>query len=260
METPGEELIPQDVPLEEPQFVGNGPVGTIDEEIRALQDGAPEDTEYVTNDEQAKYNDFVSRALLYMSDNKPRGKGVPSGRQAVMQQLNNVRQGTAEAIGRTTATIAFMIHNNGKRQGVEYSPDVLFHGATEVTAAVYFMGAVAGIFKDMPQIDPNTLFKDYEFSDEEGEVLEVAKMHAVDHFGRLMQQAGQITPEQKQEAIAYWKEQIDKEAEAGASIPDELAANLDLSKVQPRAPQGPQAGAVPQQVPAQEFVPPEEGV
>jgi len=205
------------------------PRGTPDDIAREQQDADPWNAEAVTEDEQAQYEDFVARAILMISDTRKPEEGALSPSEATMKIMNNRKLTVPQAIGLAAARVTLLIHNNAKRQEVTYSPDVLFHGADELIPALYVMGNVAGIFDGVQpiKVPEGGDFEGYEFSEQEMKLLEEAKLHAVHEFGLMLEQTGQISEEQMEEAQQFWKSQIEREMNAG-EVGDDILSEIDI--------------------------------
>lgn len=172
-----------------------------------------QDDTQVSPQEQKEYDDFVTRALLFMNDpRQPVGKGgkpqsnVKAPRDVIIDHLNAVGGDAAEkAVGRTAAQVITLLTNNAKHQGYPYSPDVIFHGADEIITALYKIGTASGVIKQAPP----------EGSQEEDHLLGAAKLYAAQFFGQNMIDTGQCTPELQNQSKQYMLEQIQREGESG---------------------------------------------
>lgn len=203
--------------------------GTADDAARESADRDPLNNELVTEDEQAQYEDFVSRAILMISDTRKPDEETPSPADATLKIMNNRKFTVPQALGLGAARTTMLIHNNAMRQDVKYDADVLFHGADELIAALYIIGNVAGIFEGVEpvKVPEDGNFDDYEFSEAEIKLLQEAKMNAVHEFGLMLEQSGQITEEQMQEAQDFWKSQIEREVESG-EVGDDILSGIDV--------------------------------
>ena len=206
------------------------PVGTVHDAILRDQQENP-DSELVTADEQEQYDDFVSRCRLFICDPRKPSPNQPSPTQSVMTMLNDPRKSVPEAIGGTAAYVAFLIHNNAKRNNRTYTPDVMFHGADELVSDLYVLGNVARIFKGVPPLNLQGLQGGhYEFSEEEGKILDKSKIQAVLEFGKKMEQSGQITEAEREDARDFWKTQIEREINSG-QVGDNILNRMDPNKL-----------------------------
>jgi len=179
----------------------------------------PVDETAVSPEEQEQYEDFVSRALHFINDTRTPagGKGIKAPADAILERMNQRDLTVPEAIGGTCADVAFMIHNNAKRQGVEYEADVLWHGADEIMSQLLDLGRAAGIFPKLPP----------ENSEDEAKLLGAAKAEAAKAFGEKLIATGQNP---QAEAQSYMQEQMQREADTG-----ELDEWDPLSEVSPDA-------------------------
>lgn len=131
----------------DPQADGPSVVGDRNENIRRAEALDPTEVEEVTDEEQAQYEDFVSRALAMISDTRTPEDGSPSPSEAVINVMNNSSMSVPEALAEGAVSTIGMIHDAAKRAGSPYSPDVLFHGSDEIIAGLYLLGSKAGIFE-----------------------------------------------------------------------------------------------------------------
>jgi hypothetical protein len=221
----------------------------------------------VTPQEQAEFDQFISRFTLVLSDqgkNRPAHvpPGTPSPHDAILQSLNNPKVPLSVAIGTTTAQIAMMIVTQAKVNKVEYSPEVLFHACFECCGLVYLTGLASHIFKGCPPMQPMGQNGEYPFTADEVKLLCAAQMQAVRVFGTMELKAGMISPDIRQQNMDFWTQQVHREMSSGMVNEDVLSklassglfakkgGNTDPSgdgpqpAAAPTAP--PQAGASPQ--------------
>jgi hypothetical protein len=172
------------------------------------QPEAADDTQ-VTPEEQKQYEDFVTRAKLFIHDARvPKDKkgGIrPNGkapRDVIIDHLNVKGMSAADAVGRTTAQVCWIMYMNAKRQGYPYTPDVLYHGADEIMSDLYQVGVAAKVIKNPPP----------DGSVEEQHLLGMAKLVACKFFGQNLIDTGQAN---QQEAQQYYLAQIQREGESG---------------------------------------------
>lgn len=213
------------------------PAGTVDDFIKGAQMDDPFNTEEVTAEEQAQYDDFVDRAILLISDPRRPEDGSPSPSEATLKMMNNPSLSVGQALGLATAETVALIHNAAKRQGMEYSADVLFHGADELISALYVLGTEARIFPNAPKPtlggegetddDGESITGAYNFSDEAMEIMAEAKFEAARVFGEKMMETGQISEEMNAEAQQFWKAQIEREMNSG-EVGDEILDGVDV--------------------------------
>lgn len=210
------------------------PVGTIEDQIADENISDPVNAQNPTLDEQQQYDDFVQRAILLISDVRQPEDGQPSPSDSTLKIMNNAKFTVPQAIGEAAANTTMMLHNLAKRAGVEYSPDVLFHGADELIAALYILGNAARIFDGVPPLKPieeGEEAGEYDFDEKELAILEQAKMHAVERFGQMLVETGQIDEKQRKEASDFWKTQIEREIDSGEVGDDVLeGVNIDEAR------------------------------
>lgn len=169
-----------------------------------------QDDSQVTPEEQKQYDDFVTRAKLFIND--PRvplsSKGQPqqdakAPRDMILDHLNVRNDSASDALGRTTAQVCWVLYTAAKRAGMPYTPDVLYHGADEVMSDLYQIGVASGVIKNPPP----------DGSQEEEHFLGIAKLNATKYFGQNLIDTGQANSKQAQE---YYLAQIKKEGDSGA--------------------------------------------
>lgn len=210
-----------------------------------------------TPQEQAEYNQLVSRYVLMISDMRPSPGHGKSPLDSCLQQMNNPKQTVAMAVGYTTAQEMFILHNGAKQQKFQYSPDVMFHAADECIVATYLLGQARGIFKGTP---PYQGLKEdatsYPFTKEEINIIGHAKLFATQKFGALMQSHGQISTTERQQAMDFWHQQIVREIKSGEVDPSIIKKMSQIKGIAQAAnnPSAPQV--VPEPPPAPPPAPP----
>lgn len=219
--------VPQVAPSTAP--VEARPVGTEEDFIQQQQEADPTGSELVSPEEQAQYTDFVRRCILFMSDDRKPG-GADSKKksplEATLGMLNNPRRTVPEAIGETASNLVRIVVNAAQRAKQAYTPDVIFHGGMEVVEHLYALGASNGLFKGVPK--PEGLeSEDHEWGPEDKKIIEQSFSYAVTHFGKYLQDSGQLTNEQQEAATKFWKEQIAREVSAG-EVPDSTFDGVDM--------------------------------
>lgn len=169
-----------------------------------------QDETAVSPDEQKAYDDFVSRALLFMNDTrKPLGKdrkpdqNQKSPADVIIDHLNIKGMPADQAVGRTTAQICWLIYTNAMHQKLTYPPDVVYHGADEVMSHVYEIGVRSGAIKNPPPPD----------SPQEQKLLGMAKMYATQFFGNNVIDAGLNDQKGAQD---FYMQQMKREADTGS--------------------------------------------
>lgn len=183
-----------------------------------------EDDTAVSPAEQKYYDDFVTRALMFMNDpRKPLGKNGKENsdgkapRDVIIDHLNVRGMSADAAVGRTTAQIAWLIFANAKHNGVDYPPDVLYHGADEIMSHVYEIGVQSGAIKNPPPPD----------SPEEQKLLGMAKMYACQFFGNNVIDSGLNDQQANRQ---YYLQQMQREADTGGL--DNWEPNQNMSPEQ----------------------------
>lgn len=218
------------------QFVEqqSGPrvIGEPEDNIKRQQALDPSGTEEVTEEEQAQYDDFVSRSLLLLADRRtPQGEDAQlkkSPQQTTLDLMNQSNFDVPTALAEGASRTAMLLHNMAKRAKKPYSPDVMFHAADELIAALYLLGKTAKIFEGLPggvsigdskkalsKSDDGSVLDSIEFTEEELALMGQAKMIAVEKFGQMLQKSGQVGEEEQAEAMKFWQSQIEKEVESG---------------------------------------------
>lgn len=199
-------------------------VGTQQDAQDAKQQQDPTQELAVTPTEQAEMNQFISRFTMVISDTskgKQAGQG-PSLHDTILQDLNNPKLPLDQAIGSTTANVAFIIVQQAQHQKIQYSPDVLFHACFECVCLIYLMGNAAGIFKGVPPFTGLGDEGQYHFNDFELKLLTSAQMQAVRFFGTKELSAGMISNETRQANMAFWQTQVRREMATGQVNEDVL--------------------------------------
>lgn len=192
------------------------PIGTEDDANQQKLQQDPNAKVPASPRDQAEYTQLVTRFVLMIHDMRRSHPGALSPTESTLKQLNNPNLTVAQAVGNTTAQLIFILHNAAKHMKVQYSPDVLFHGADECAAAVYLLGLAAGIFKGTPPFKgvPKE-GQPYPFDQQDIAILGKAKIAAVQHFGKLMESQGMITDQERQQAMGFWQQQITHEVNSG---------------------------------------------
>lgn len=152
-------------------------------------------------EEQAQYDQFVTRALQFING--------PKTLDVVLKSMNEGSRPVYENVGRQAARIAHNIVQTAERAGTKISPDVIFHGGQEIVAELLEVGEEAGIF-DVPE-------------DKEQNELEMAFMSAVEHYGRMLKERGEAPIE---EAKAAMDGQLDYEARTMQQDPRAQSATV----------------------------------
>lgn len=253
-----------------PQFMAaSGVVGNPQDDLRRAEAVDPTEVEQPTDEEQQQYDDFVTRAIALISDNRKPEGGGKSPSEATIDMMNNSSFTVPEALAEGAANTVMLLHNVAKRANKSYTPDVIFHGADEVIAGLYLLGSAAGIFKDAPAhdwaskqdeeqtpeavLDPGQAMaeapggqeveheegnpSEADFTDEEYMLLGEAKILATENFGRKLQESGQLTEKEMGEAQDFWKSQIEKEVQSG-QVDDSVMNRVDVESVRKQISKG----------------------
>lgn len=169
-----------------------------------------------TDDEQAQYNQFVSRFMMALAD--PKSKMG----DATLKLMNDVHMTIPEAVGRATANLAFIIVKGAAAHKIQYETDVLFHAAFECVCVVYVFGLAAGIWKDVPPFKGLNPDGTYPFTHPELKILTSAQMQAVRFFGDMEVKNGMLSPQVRKANMQFWQQQIHREVQSGAVNEDVL--------------------------------------
>lgn len=197
-----EETAPQ--PAQQPQVAQGQGGALLSAPVQPGPLDAPEQP--ASEEEQAQYLDLLSRVTAFVHDTKENEDGeAPADK--VMDMLANPDLAQEVAIGHTTALILQMFHNNAKRQGVEYSGDVLREVGMDLVGELYETAMAVGIYEDMSEAEA--------YTPEQEEMLEMAVLEATKKFGEYLQSTGQIDAEKQQGAQGEFMEQVEREAQAG---------------------------------------------
>lgn len=226
-------------------FQPGRPVGTPEQNNARAMAADPRAAVVATPAEQAEYTQFVSRFLLFISDTK---KGPQSPGAQTLKMLNNSHMTVAQAIGSTTANIAFIIVKSAAIQKVNYHIDVLMHACFECVAAVYVLGASAGIFRGVPKFKGLNPDGSYNFDKDEMTILVHAQFAAVRDFGNMEVKHGMLSQEVREQNQQFWKEQIQYEVEhhlVDESVLKKIAKSGAFNHIAANAIKG-QAGQSPQ--------------
>lgn len=208
-----------------------GMKGTVKDAQDAAVDDDPNAEVEATPEEQAQYDQLVSRFVTFISDGRVHTPGQKSTSDTVLEQLNNPKKPLAINLGEATAHIIFMIVQSAHAHKVDYSPEVLFHAADECVTSIYLLANAAGIIKGMPPfkgLDAIDEDGDYDFEAVEIKVIGESKMQACRVFGNLLVRAGMIGKDVSSENQEFWKKQIAREVSQG-NVSDEVLAKLNKS-------------------------------
>lgn len=207
-----------------------GMKGTVKDAQDAAVEDDPQAEVDATPEEQAQYDQLVSRFVTFISDSRDHGTGKSTS-DTVLEQINNPKRPIAINIGEAVAHIIFMIVQSARSHKVDYSPEVLFHAADECTSSLYLLANAAGIIKGMPPfkgLDAIDEDGDYDFEPIEIKVIGESKMQACRVFGNMLLKAGMIDDGTRAENMDFWKKQITREVQQG-NVSDEVLAKLNKS-------------------------------
>lgn len=235
-----------------PQQPSPRPYGTQEQfnnTVSSIDPTAPTDAD---PNEQAQYNQFVSRFMMALAD--PKSKLG----DATLKMMNNMHLTVPEAVGQATANIAFIIVKNAAAQKIQYATDVLFHAAFECVCVVYVFGLAAGIWKGVPPYQGLKPDGTYPFNHDELKILCSAQMQAVRFFGDMELKNGMISPEVRKANMQFWQQQIEREVKTGAVNEDVLKKLAGAGVFKGGQQQAQQAQAQPQQPQAQQTPSPQQ--
>ncbi len=246
----------QDAPADHAQAQDGRPVGTQQDAQNAQLAKNPNARIPATPQEQAQYIQLVTRFILMLHDMRPSGTGNPSPTEAALKQLNNPNLPIPAAVGQTTANLVFILHNMAKAHGVQYDPDVMLHAVDECVIATYLLGQAAHIFKGTPPYQGLQEGQAYPFTDGEQNLIGRAKFVAVQSFGKMMQQHGLISEEDRQQATQFWHTQIQHEVQNDYVDPAVIQRLVHSGALQRGASQDSAAPSAPAGNPADNAAPP----
>lgn len=183
-----------------------------------------------------------------------------------INMMNRDQVPMEQAIGQAVSSLMEMVYANGKRQGYEYDPEVLMAGADELARAGFLIAKHSGVMKDPPQsvedgaeseesfmsqmpdnenpeLDKQlaeTDFAsyveqdtgegdgfDYEFSMDELEFIEGAKMETGKMFGEYLLRSGELDMGSWQQLAEQY---VDSEYQSGM-LDEEQDFPLDQGQV-----------------------------
>lgn len=182
-----------------PKPTGAGPDGVVPA-------SDPAEEESVSSEEQAQYEQFVTKAMQFIHGEKTR--------DAILDHLNQTDLSVPEAVGRTAAFVVRGVAGVAKAQDVELSADVVFHAGREIVEELMLTGSKAGILPiDFPEEE------DAELPPETEQLVEQAFAVGAHEYGKAFVQSeeGQaLAPE----AADFYARQVAKEADAGTLHPE----------------------------------------
>jgi hypothetical protein len=141
-EEPMRDLMP--APAQEPHPTGL-PVGTTEADFEDVDENT------VTREEQAQYDQFVTRALKLIHSKKTQAP--------LLEQLNQKDLTVPQAVGRAAAMMASALAEQAKAAKVDLSPDVVFHATADyIVPELFEIGEAAKIFPAVEQEHINQAF------------------------------------------------------------------------------------------------------
>lgn len=206
---------------------GARPVGTVQQANDMATDDDPYARVEASPEEEAQYQQFISRYLLAISDQRKTGKHG-SMHDTVMAMLNNAKQPAAIAVGQATASVAWLIVQQAQHAGVKYDPEVLFHANYEATASMYLMGLAAGIFKGMGPMQEFDEDGGYPFNQKDLRVIAEAQIQAVRFFGNYMMRGGMLSESDQKANQDFWDKQVKREVKTG-QVPEHVIQMMHQS-------------------------------
>lgn len=220
---PSQQLAPMDATGDG----GAAPRGTVKDANDAAIANDPAVPVDATPEEQAEYEQFVSRFLLFISDRHQKTKeGSPH--DLVVKMLNDPKQPAAVTIGKTTATVAFMIVQQAMHQGINYNPEVLFGANGECCAAMLLLGKSLRLFKGLEPLQKHSPDEEYPYDQKDIRVLADAQIQASRFFGNLMIKGGMLGADVQKANEQFWHQQVQREIKTG-QVPDQVIGMLQHS-------------------------------
>ena len=166
--------------------------------------------EMVSDEEQAQYNDLFNRVMAFVYDDRE-ANGTKAPAEAVIDAINVGNAPIEETLGTTAGNIMVQFHNAAKRQGVEYSGDVLREVGSDLVVELIVIAESAGVLTGEGFTDDD----DAPFTDQEADLHMKAVLKAVQVFGNYLKSSGQLTPQKQDEAKQELFAQIEREQAAG---------------------------------------------
>jgi len=176
------------------QITGKG-VGAVEQNPLTAED------ELASPEEQAEYEDAFRRVMAMIHDTDERG-GKKSIADGVIKQISNSQIPSYQAIGKAAGNLMRLFHENAKRQGKEYSGDVLLNVGLDLVTELIDMARELGVVKDLPEED----------SPQMEEFQKLASLEAAKLFGDYQLDTGQADIEGEQKGMT---DQMEREATSG---------------------------------------------
>ncbi|MBP2230835.1 hypothetical protein J2847_004144 [Azospirillum agricola] len=124
--------------------------GSLQQQGASDQGGAQYDQPNVTPEEQAQYDQFIDRAFRLIYDQK----SFPT----ILKRLTATPD-PVEGLAAVVVMVVTRLRDSAKQQGVEISPDVLYHGGAELLEDVADTAAKAGIYQYTPEEMEKALYR-----------------------------------------------------------------------------------------------------
>ena len=193
------ELFEKGIPGQMGEHYAKGPEPVPGQQAEPAEAAPPTEfgEEPVTDEEQAVYEQFVTRALQYMSGNAGR----------IIHRMNDPEVPVYQNVGKQGLFIAENVAKLAKSAGQEIDMNIMQAAGEEIIEGLMEMGDAAGIFPFGQD------------SDEYDESMAMAYMYGHELKAKEMIEAGD--PEVKQGAENLLAGQIAKERQAG-QVPDEF--------------------------------------
>jgi hypothetical protein len=159
------------------------------------------DENYVSPEEQAQYDQFVTKALKLIH--------TKGSQRALLQQLNQPKMKVYEAVGRAAAMMAMTIAEQAEASGAKLSPDVVFHGTADyIVPELFEVGQAAKIIP---------------MEDEQNQI-NMAFLEAQRVYGEELLNSPD-GPKLQQEAQDYYSHQVAREMDEGGD-PDQFREGI----------------------------------
>jgi len=156
--------------------------------------GQPEfDEEAPGEGEQDQYDQFVTKAIVFMSKNATK----------LVASMNDKNKPVYENVGALTVKVGKMILGSAKAASQEIGPDVIHAAGQEIVEHLMDMGDAAGIFP----FDSD--------SEEYDQVMAMSFLHAAELVGNETLQSPEYTPALKEEASDFYAQQVAGEVQRG---------------------------------------------
>ena len=156
--------------------------------------------EPVTPEEQAEYDDAFKRVMAMVHDTREQG-GKKSMADSLIKQMTNTGGPAYESIGKAAGNAMKLFHENAKRQGKEYSGDVLREVGMDLVTELMDVAGELGAVKVPEDGTP-----------EGDEFYKLAVLEAAKLFGDYYLKTGQADVEGEKQGM---QEQMEREGQSG---------------------------------------------